>query len=80
MEITHQGEVVMSRGKLLSLEEARNEGKIKQFATEHPSKADERFGPLLDAMCKGKLPKRTKASGQTSSAVASEDCSDTRIP
>ncbi len=28
----------MSRGKHLSLEETRKEGKLKQFAKEHPSK------------------------------------------
>jgi len=27
----------MSRGKYLSLEEARNQGKLDQFAKEHPS-------------------------------------------
>lgn len=63
----------MSRGKHLSLEEARAEGKIKQFAKEHPSKADERFGPLLDAMCKGEKPKKKTASGRTSPAAASAD-------
>ncbi len=30
----------MSRGKYLSLEEARNAGKLDQFAKEHPSEAD----------------------------------------
>lgn len=61
----------MSRGKHLSLEEARKSGTIKQFTKEHPSKADERFEPLLDAMCK---PIRKKpASGQTSGGETSED-------
>lgn len=32
----------MSRGKYLSLEEARNSGKIKQFAKEHPAQGDKR--------------------------------------
>jgi hypothetical protein len=44
----------MSRGKYLSLEEARNEGKLEQFAKEHPSEADSaRFKSLLEAMSKG---------------------------
>lgn len=45
----------MSRGKYLSLEEARNSGKIAQFATEHPSTADkEQFEGLLSSMCEAK--------------------------
>ena len=51
----------MSRGKYLSLEEARKTGKIKQFCKEHPSTGDrDVFDALLDAMTKGKpknLPK-----------------------
>ena len=43
----------MARGKYLSLEEARKRGKLKQFAKEHPSQADERFWPLLKAAAKG---------------------------
>ncbi len=59
----------MGRGKHLSLEEARNSGKLKQFAKEHPSEADaERFTQLLDLACKSP-PK----SSQTSSEDASED-------
>ena len=43
----------MSRGKYLSLEEARKAGKLDQFAKEHPSKAERaRFEQLLDAMTK----------------------------
>ena len=43
----------MSRGKYLSLEEARKAGKLDQFAKEHPSKAERaRFEHLLDAMTK----------------------------
>ena len=30
----------MSRGKYLSLEEARKQGKLEQFAKEHPSESD----------------------------------------
>ena len=55
----------MSRGKHLSLEEASKEGTLKQFAKEHPSKADERFEPLLEAMCKGEPPKKPSKDGQT---------------
>ncbi len=41
----------MSRGKYLSLEEARKLGKLDQFCKEHPSQADAgRFERLLDAM------------------------------
>lgn len=53
----------MSRGKYLSLEEARNMGKLKRFAKEHPSKADERFWPLLEAAAKG-LPKALQTSSR----------------
>ena len=67
----------MSRGKLLSLEEARKGqtkgASIKRFCKEHPSQADGRFWPLLEAAAKG-LP----TSGQTSTQAASEDCSGTR--
>lgn len=44
----------MSRGKYLSLEEARKEGKLKQFAKDHPSKGEQRrFDKLLSAMIDG---------------------------
>lgn len=44
----------MSRGKHLSLEEARKEGKLKQFAKEHPSTGNKRlFDKLFEAMAKG---------------------------
>lgn len=43
----------MSRGKYLSLEEARKEGKLKQFAKEHPSKGKARlFERLLKEAAK----------------------------
>ncbi len=49
----------MSRGKHLSLEEARKLGLVKQFAREHPNEADaERFERLLEAMEKGEKEKR----------------------
>jgi hypothetical protein len=46
----------MSRGKYLSLEEARRNGALARFAKEHPSKADrDRFERLLEAMSQGVL-------------------------
>ncbi len=63
----------MSRGKHLSLEEARKAGQLDQFCKEHPSQADERFLPLLHAMAKG-----TPAIQQTSSRDASDDCNETQ--
>jgi hypothetical protein len=46
----------MSRGKYLSLEEARKSGQLEQFAKEHPSEAErERFERLLEAMATGIL-------------------------
>jgi hypothetical protein len=60
----------VARGKHLSLEEARKDGKLAQFAKEHPSKGDwERFNKLFEAMAHGESPsprRQTKAS-QTSS-------------
>ena len=63
----------MSRGKYLSLEEARKSGKLKQFAKEHPSQADERFQKLLEAMAKGTL-----EAGGTSGPGSSEGYSGTQ--
>lgn len=65
----------MSRGKYLSLEEARAMGKLAQFAKVHPSRSDGRFWPLLDAMARG-----LREVPQTSTADASGDCSGTRTP
>ena len=46
----------MSRGKYLSLEEARKKDMLDRFAKEHPSEADRsRFNRLLDAMSRGVL-------------------------
>ncbi len=46
----------MSRGKFLSLEEARESGAFKQFCKEHPLEADrDRFLKLLSAMSQGVL-------------------------
>ena len=58
----------MSRGKYLSLEEARQDGKIDQFCKEHPSEADQdRFDRLLDLMSRGSL-KGEETSKQDPSA------------
>ena len=47
----------MARGRYLSLEEARNMGKIDQFAKEHPLVGTKRiFDDLLDAMAHGEKP------------------------
>ena len=60
----------MARGKYLSLEEARRDKQIKQFAKEHPSEGDEAaFDRLLDAMASGK----PSAANQTSVPETSED-------
>lgn len=50
----------MSRGKHLSLEEARKAGQLDQFAKEHSATADaDRFDRLAKAMAKGKPPRET---------------------
>ncbi len=55
----------MSRGKYLSLEEARKLKQLDRFCKEHPSTADEAaFDELLDAMAKGK-PKSSTEGGKT---------------
>ncbi len=63
----------MARGKYLSLEEARKARQLDRFCKEHPSQADERFWPLLNAAARG-LPE----AEETSSRVASEGYSGTR--
>lgn len=67
----------MSRGKYLSLEEARKGASkgatIKRFCKEHPSQADERFWPALEAAAKG-----SPEAPQTSSLPASGDCNGTQ--
>lgn len=66
----------MSRGKYLSLKEARETRQIKRFCDAHPSEGDEaKFNRLLDAMTK-----TPAATDQTSGSAASEDCTDTRTP
>lgn len=70
----------MSRGKYLSLEEARKMGKLARFAEEHPiedahPQARQRFKGVLDAMARGTL----EGEG-TFDRAASEGYSDTRTP
>ena len=53
----------MARGKYLSLEEARKQGRLNRFCKEHPSEGDEElFDRLLDAMAK---PKSSEEGEQT---------------
>lgn len=57
----------MSRGKHLSLEEARRLGRIDQFCKEHPSRGDwEQFDAGLDSIA-GPEAKRTSRAVRTSS-------------
>lgn len=58
----------MSRGKHLSLEEARKQKKIDRFCKEHPSEGDkEQFDALFTAMTGGKpdKPKKRPKGGKT---------------
>lgn len=60
----------MSRGKYLSLEEARKAKQLQRFAKEHPSEGDaEMFDRLFRAMAGEKPP----TEDQTSKPVVSED-------
>jgi len=64
----------MSRGKHLSLEEARKDGNLKQFAKEHPTKGNAKlFERLLNEAAKDQE-EAPKASSRGSSA----GCSGTR--
>jgi len=55
----------MSRGKYLSLEEARKKGQLDRFCKEHPATGDmEFFDDLLGAIAKGK-PKKKKPKSST---------------
>ena len=48
----------MSRGKYLSLEDAKDEKRLKRFMREHPSKGNKRaFDKLLGRMAKNKSTK-----------------------
>ena len=65
----------MSRGKYLSLEEARQAGKIAQFCKEHPTEAERpRFLALLDLMSQGGL-----EAEETSQPGLSAGSNETRI-
>jgi len=55
----------MSRGKHLSLEEARKADQLKQFGKEHPSKGDEKlFDETLNRMAWPVT--KSKSGGRTS--------------
>jgi hypothetical protein len=64
----------MSRGKYLSLEEARKSGKLDRFAKEHPSEGDrQRFDRLLDEMSK-----TIEEAEETSSSERDENSNGTQ--
>lgn len=64
----------MSRGRYLSLEEARKSGQLDRFAAEHYRTGDgAKFGLLLNAMAAGKPSEEAGTSGE----VPSADCSGT---
>lgn len=64
----------MSRGKHLSLEEARRFGKIDRFAKEHQSVGDrKRFAHLLDAMVHGEPPASKKKQAKEEASSAEHD-------
>lgn len=66
----------MSRGKYLSLEEARESGDFKRFCDQHPSEADrERFLKLLRVMSQGAL-----VGEETSPRESAGDSTGTRTP
>lgn len=53
----------MSRGKHLSLSEARKSGKLERFGKEHEAVGDgEAFAKLLTAMASGQKPKRSRTA------------------
>ena len=66
----------MSRGKHLSLEEARKAGRLDRFSKEHPSTGErDEFDRALAAMLKG-----SGAGGETSEAESSEGSTETQTP
>ena len=72
----YAGDFLMSRGRHLSLEEARKAGQIDQFCKEHPSQGDAgRFEGLLTAMAR-----TMPASDHTSDPGSSAYYSDTQTP
>ena len=55
----------MSRGKYLSLEEARRRGLLARFCKEHPSEGDEAlFKRLLDSMTNPKPEPKNSPEGE----------------
>ena len=64
----------MSRGKYLSLEEARKAKRLDRFAKEHPSEGDRtRFDSLL-----GEMSKTTEEAEETSSPAHDASSNGTR--
>lgn len=62
----------MSRGRHLSLSEARKSGQLNRYAREHPSTGDaEVFDKLLEAMASGKKPRAKGTSSQGASGGSS---------
>ena len=71
----------MSRGRHLSLEEARQVNRLDSFAKEHASEGDqELFERLLDAMVHGEppTPRRKREAGGASSAERASGSIGTR--
>jgi hypothetical protein len=68
----------MSRGKYLSLEEARKTGKLDRFAKEHPSSGDrKRFDRLLGEMSKTTEAEETSSPGNGESSNETQTHRDT---
>ena len=69
----------MSRGKYLSLEEARQTGSLAQFCKEHPTEAERgRFLALLDLMSQGVLePEETSQPGASVGSNETQTRQDT---
>jgi hypothetical protein len=68
----------MSRGKYLSLEEARKTRKLDRFAKEHPSEGDRRrFDRLLDEMSKTIEAEETSSPGNDESSNETQTRRDT---
>ena len=65
----------MTRSKYISLEEARRTGNLHRFIKEHPSKADERFWPLMVAVAT-----ETVSKSGTSTRVCPSSYNETQIP
>jgi hypothetical protein len=68
----------MSRGKHLSLEEARKKkGGLDRFAKEHPSVGDE---SQFDAIMRVLASRTPPAKDQTSGEARGEGCAETQTP